>query len=188
MLNLISRNEDICFAYPGGTISSEEHGVYLVASSFPDVDELTAANMWGKKFITSSGTASSTSYVIWKRVTELPGGEDIKPTDITFEAGKLPEMPLVLKGGAADGSQVISPYHNKLVGDDCCVVFPRAYPTTAPQAGYLVGSNMSERKDVVAAFFRATSPTPRTCRHAGSSTRPTSARSPGRARRCSPVW
>ena len=154
VLNLVSRNDDVKFAYPGGTASGDQQGIYLNTKSFPDADNLKGEDFRGKKFMTSSGTASSTSYFLWKRVTELPGGAGIKPTDLKFEAAKLPEIPLILKNGAAAGGQIVSPNHTTLVGDKCCKVFEGAYPTT-PQTGYLVGRSLSGKKDVAAALFRA---------------------------------
>ncbi len=154
ILNLISGNEEISFVYPGGTVDSEDQGVYLTADAFPDLENLKGEDFAGKKFVTSSGSASSTAYFLWKKVTELPGGDDVAPTDMEWEAAQLPEVPLILEGGAAAGGQVISPYHNQLVDNPCCEVFQGAYPTL-PQTGYLVGPTLSTKKDVALAFFRA---------------------------------
>jgi NitT/TauT family transport system substrate-binding protein len=160
VLNLIAGNESVRFAYPGGTVSSETQGIYL-AKTLPEIADLTAADFKGKKIMTSSGSASSTAYFLWKKATELTGGDALKPTDITWEASQLPEIPLILKRGAADGGQVISPYHNQLIDDACCKVFPGAYPK-APQTGYLVGPSLAGKKDVALAFFRAMARTERT--------------------------
>lgn len=160
VLNLIAGNESVRFAYPGGTVSSDTQGIYL-AKTFPEIAALTAADFKGKKIMTSSGSASSTAYFLWKKVTELPGGDGLKPTDIVWEASQLPEIPLILKRGAADGGQVISPYHNQLLNEPCCKVFPGAYPKS-PQTGYLVGPALAGRKDVALAFFRAMARTERT--------------------------
>ncbi|WP_214102627.1 ABC transporter substrate-binding protein [Acrocarpospora catenulata] len=160
VLNLISGNKSVRFAYPGGTVSSDTQGIYLT-NAFPEISALTAADFKGKKIMTSSGSASSTSYFLWKKATELTGGDSLQPTDINWEASQLPEIPLILKRGAADGGQVISPYHNQLLSESCCKIFPGAYPKS-PQTGYLVGPALAGKKDVALAFFRTLARTERT--------------------------
>jgi len=161
ILNLISANESLRFAYPGGTISSPDQGMYINTKTIGDLDSLTAADFKGKKIITSSGSASSSAYSFWKKASQLEGGADLKPTDITFEPAQLPEVPLILKNGAADGGQVISPYQSQLLGDPNLKVLPGAY-MDKPQTGYIVGPSVQKKKDVALAFFRAMARTEKT--------------------------
>lgn len=161
MLNLISRNEGLRFAYPGPVNQSPDQGVYATKATFSGPGEHDASDFKGAKFMASSGSAGSSAFFIYKYAQGLPGGDDLKPTDITFESVQLPEVPLVLKSGAADGGQVISPYHTELTGEDCCFVLDGAYPDR-PQTGYVVGPSMSERKDAAMAFFRVLARTEKT--------------------------
>ncbi|WP_131831146.1 MULTISPECIES: hypothetical protein [unclassified Frankia] len=155
--NIVSANPDVRFIFPGASQPEDSTQGFWANKSVlnPSGGELTAAAFKGKKILTVSGDGSPSAFQMAAWIRTLPGGDSVKPTDLTFEQFDATLVSQALQQGAAAAGQVNSPYDQQLSDDSCCEFMSGVIPTKATVSGIVEGRSMKGREDVTLAFVRA---------------------------------